>query len=152
MRAEGDKEQGEPTVKRSKGPGKGGPKGARPKGPCWHCGGPHLQRDCPHINDEGKEKAWRSWRPGPFPGPTVQQWNSWFPKPAEGKGSKGFRSDLGVLDSHFGWQGTPLGHIPSDWSPYPNLVPICSLFTSLPVEASERAKELHHRELCRDFY
>ena len=84
---EDDKEQGEPTAKRSKGPGKGGPKGARPKGPCWHCGGPHLQRDCPHINDEGKEKAWstsgasRSWRPGPFPEPTVQEWNSWFPKP-----------------------------------------------------------------------
>ena len=125
---EDDKEQGEPTVKRSKGPGTGGPKGARPKGPCWHCGGPHLQRDCPHINDEGKEKAWptsgawRSWRPGPFPGPTVQHWNSWFPKPAKGKGkgksgkggkgkggkSKVFGSEIGVLDSHFGWQGTHL--------------------------------------------
>ena len=43
---EDDKEQGEPTAKRSKGPGKGGPKGARPRGSCWHTGGPHLQRDC----------------------------------------------------------------------------------------------------------
>ena len=94
--------------------------------------------------------AWRSWRPGPFPGPTVQQWNSWFPKHPKAKvkesQEKGYRSEIGVLDSHFGWQGTPLGHIPSDWSPCPNLVPICSLSTSLAVEASERAKELHRRE------
>ena len=54
---EDDKEQGDPTAKRSKGPGTGRPNCARPKDPCWHCGGPHLQRDCPHINDEGKEKA-----------------------------------------------------------------------------------------------
>ena len=69
-------------------------------------------------------------------------------KGGKGKGGKGkgFGSEIGVLDSHFGWQGTPLGHIQSDWSFYPNMVPICSLSTSLPVEASERAKELHHRE------
>ena len=69
-------------------------------------------------------------------------------KGSKGKGGKGkgFGFEIGVLDSHFGWQGTPLGHIQSDWSPYPNLVPICSLSTSLPVQASERAMELHHRE------
>ena len=29
-----------------------------PKVLVWHCGGPHLQRDCPHINDEGLANIW----------------------------------------------------------------------------------------------
>ena len=107
---EDDKEQGEPTAKRSKGPRKGGRRVLVSKVLVGTVEG-HLQRDCPHINDEGNEKAWptsgawRSWRPGQFPGPTVQQWNSWFPKPSTGKGEgksgkggtdEGFGSEIGV--------------------------------------------------------
>ena len=73
------------------GKGKGGKRGSRPVGPCWTCGGPHFQRECPQTNAKGGggypiTTAWSSWRPGAFPGPTAAQWSSWLPKPWKGKG------------------------------------------------------------------
>ena len=76
-------------------------------------------------------------------------------KGGKGKGGKGkrFGSEIGVLDSHFGWQGTPLGHIYPDGSPYLNLVPICSLSTSLPVESRWEGQGIAPQgAACRDFY
>ena len=82
--------------------GKGSKGRGRPGGPCWTCGGPHFQSECPHAS-AGKGNypittAWSSWRPGTFPGPSAAQWNSWLPKPKEkgkGKGkNKGGKGDL----------------------------------------------------------
>ena len=71
---------------------KGKGRGKRPGGPCWMCGGPHFQRECPDLGKGGPQKpittAWTSWRPGSFPGPTPAQWNCWFPKPYKGKGRR----------------------------------------------------------------
>ena len=53
--------------------GKGKGRGKRPGGPCWMCGGPHFQRECPNLGKGGSRypitTAWTSWRPGSFPGP-----------------------------------------------------------------------------------
>ena len=77
-----------------KGKGKQSFRGPRVPGPCWTCGGPHLQWECPN---KGKGKgptpsAWSSWRPGTFPGPSPTQWRAWLPRQSAksfGKGSKG---------------------------------------------------------------
>ena len=96
---DGEAKRPRPDDKGTKGRGKG--KGG--KGPCWSCGGPHLQRDCP---EQGKTvpttTAWSSWRPGAFPGPSPQQWRSWIPKKGKGKGKggkgKGKRAKAKVWD------------------------------------------------------
>ena len=71
--------------------GKGSEGRGRPRGPCWTCGGPHFQRECPHAS-AGKGNyptttAWSSWRPGTFPGSSAVQWNLSLPKP-KGKGER----------------------------------------------------------------
>ena len=35
--------------------GNQGSKGQGPKGGCWHCGGGHYARDCPHGGDRGAQ-------------------------------------------------------------------------------------------------
>ena len=96
---------------------KGKARGARPAGPCWTCGGPHLQRDCTHAgHSKGYpiSTAWSSWRPGAFPGPTVAQWNSWLPKPwkgkGKGKGDKGKGKGLKGDGKGFKGKGKGQGH------------------------------------------
>ena len=82
--------------------GQGSKGRGRPGGPCWTCGGPHFQRECPHASaSKGNypiTTAWSSWRPGTFPGPSAAQWNSWLPKPkgkGKGKGkNKGGKGDF----------------------------------------------------------
>jgi len=123
--------------------------GKRPVGPCWTCGGAHLQRDCPQANS-GKSNfptstAWASWRPGTFPGPTPTQWNSWLPKPwkgkgkgikGKGKGNKGKgkgkgQGTEGIHDMHWQQWGPPLGHMQGpQWDEnefMTNLLPICTV-------------------------
>ena len=71
----------------------GGKRGPRKGGPCWQCGGPHFQRECPENEGKAKGKgypsptttAWSSWRPASYPGPDPATWRSWFPK-GKGKG------------------------------------------------------------------
>jgi hypothetical protein len=110
----------EETGKAEKGKGKG----KRPAGPCWTCGGPHFQRECPELAKGGGQAypistAWSSWRPPTYPGPTPAQWNSWLPKPYKGKGKgkgkgigKGGKGDKGkgkgqVMDSENISSGVP---------------------------------------------
>ena len=102
--------------------GKGGPTRTRPVGPCWSCGGPHLQRDCPHQSGKGGKgtapipSAWASWRPGTFPGPTQQQWRSWLPR--QGKGGKGGQSGFGNGGKGSGKKGGKLGDLQGPmWGP-----------------------------------
>ena len=112
--------------------GKGGDgKGSRPRpgGPCWTCGGPHFQRECPHGRPDRQNfpitQAWSAWRPGSFPGPTPAQWNSWLPKPkggkkGKGKGQKGSKGKgkgpIGeVQDQWWATWGPPLGQVQEGW-------------------------------------
>ena len=99
--------------------GKGGKRGPRQAGPCWQCGGPHFQRECP-LKGQGKgpaPAAWSAWRPGSFPGPSQQQWRAWMPRssvkgmsPLKGKG-KGFHKGKGFANGK-GGKG------PGRFSPY----------------------------------
>ena len=117
--------------------GKGkGARGPRQPGPCWTCGGPHLQRDCPQAAGGGGKgpspAAWSSWRPGAFPGPSPEQWRAWMPKP-KGKG-KG-KGKLGEVAWPAAWPteppGAPLGQVQTggdmSW-----LSPICTITTTPP--------------------
>lgn len=142
--------------------GKGGKQ--RQRGPCWLCGGPHLQHECPHAS-AGKQypitTAWASWRPGASPGPTTQQWNSWLPKPKggkkgaskgwsvskggndNGKGSKGEGKGKGqVAEVQFPW-GPPLGQVQFpgwDWDAgfdSESLVQLCNVRLQTPTEKME---------------
>ena len=68
--------------------GKGLKGGGRPGGPCWTCGGPHIQRESPHAW-AGKVNypfttVWSSWKRGTFLR-TIGS-SSWLPKP-NGKGN-----------------------------------------------------------------
>ena len=145
---EHEREQKEHKHTEEKGKSKGKGRG-RPAGPCWTCGGPHLQRDCPHAS-AGKGNyplttAWSSWRPGAFPGPTPAQWNAWLPKPSKSKGkgkSKGKAKGKGDGKNHVGelqhYWGPPLGQVQQPWQyehqsswgselNFNNLLPICAL-------------------------
>ena len=55
--------------------GKGLKGGDRPGGPCWTCGGPHIQRESQHaLAGKGNypfTTAWSSWRRGTFLGPSA---------------------------------------------------------------------------------
>ena len=124
---------------------KGG--GGKGRGPCWICGGPHLQRECPHNQQQqgnGKGQypnsaAWSSWRPGTFPGPSPAQWRQWLPKPPKGGGKKGGGKNQngkgkggkkgkgqGVGGKGKGqgingmWYGPPLGNIYHEYNDYYN--------------------------------
>ena len=144
-------EEHESPGKGSKGKGKGkGAKGkGRPGGPCWTCGGPHFQRECPHGAQSGPSypitTAWSSWRPGPFPGPTASQWKSWLPKPkggkkgagkswmSQGKGPSGKGKGKGqpIGEMQYQW-GPPLGQVQNSWSgeaeyEYDALMPLCAV-------------------------
>ena len=62
VRPREDKRKGKST-------GGKGPQGPRARGPCWRCGGPHFQLECPM---KGKRKgpsptSPSSWRPRTFP-------------------------------------------------------------------------------------
>ena len=99
---------------------KGAPHGPRQIDPCWVCGGPHLQRDCPDAKGKGKGNlipvpaAWNSWRPTTFTAPSPQQWRQWMPK-GKGKGQK--RKGKGKINELAQWAyGQPLGQIQyGDW-------------------------------------
>ena len=98
-----------------KGKGKGGKsKGKGKGGPCWQCGGPHFQRECPM---KGSSKgfpmtaAWSSWRPGTIPGPSPATWKSWQPSNFfKGKGGGEGKGKLNEL----AWIG-PLGQVSHEW-------------------------------------
>ena len=141
-----------PAGGKSKGKGRGG----RPGGPCWTCGGPHFQRECP-MASAGKGNypittAWSAWRPGTFPGPSAAQWNAWLPKPKgkgkgkgkgkDGKGGKGDQKGKGkAINDVQNYWGPPLGQIQDPWGYEPyfynehwghdadlnSLLPICGL-------------------------
>ncbi len=141
--------------------GKSGLRGPRPGGPCWSCGGPHFQRECP-LKGQGKggtpiSTAWASWRPGGFPGPTPQQWKTWMPRSGKGgygnqwnnKGQWSGKGDgkgggkLGDM-KNIPW-GPPLGQVQAAWQPqnqwqsgYGELVPLCGAVT-VATKADEEA-------------
>ena len=132
---------------------KGKGRGKRPIGPCWTCGGAHLQKDCPHAAGKGPfptSTAWSSWRPASYPGPTAAQWNAWMPKPwkgkgkgkggkGKGKGTKGKGKGKGPNGDHHDninevhWQpwGPPLGHVQGpqydEHHFMQDLIPICAV-------------------------
>ena len=130
----------------SKGKGKGGKGGKRPVGPCWTCGGPHFQRDCPQSSSGNQNfpttSAWSAWRPATYPGPTPTQWNSWMPKKGKGKGGKGGKSagkgskgkgkgPIGDMSYavNYAW-GQPLGQVQQDWSEdynFDSMLSICAV-------------------------
>ena len=132
--------------KGDKGGGKGGARGPRQQGPCWSCGGPHLQRDCPEAGKGPVQAAWSSWRPTGFPGPSPAQWRAWMPKKGKGKG-KGKGKLNGVEwnpDAHW---GPPLGQVqhegqarqPGD-SDMSWLVPLCTVTRTPPEEWTKVGK------------
>ena len=144
---------------------KGKGRGKRPGGPCWMCGGPHFQRECPNLGKGGPPypitTAWTSWRLGSFPGPTPAQWNSWLPKPYKGKGKgkskgkgKGGKGDKGKgkgqlsgLGEYPTW-GPPLGHMPYwDENGYPSeLVPLCATVRNVSNEDEQGWKTVKGRK------
>lgn len=48
--------------------GKGGP-GPQQRGPCHHCGGPHLKRECPELSGGGNESRQKRTFQGKDEGP-----------------------------------------------------------------------------------
>ena len=96
-RQKGGSENADGSKGKAKGDGKRGP---RVGGPCWQCGGPHFQRECPKGKGKGAPilpipGAWSTWRPSNFPGPTPQQWRSWMPKKGKSKGKGKGKADGG---------------------------------------------------------
>ena len=113
---------------------KGAPHGPRQIGPCWVCGGPHLQRDCPDAKGKGKGNlipvpaAWNSWRPTTFTAPSPQQWRQWMPK-GEGKYQKRKGRGKGKINELAQWAyGQLLGQIQyGDWGLGPYAGPISAV-------------------------
>ena len=109
-----------------KGTGKRGgkdPRGPRPQGPCWTCGGPHMQRDCPEAAKGGAptSTAWAAWRPSGFPGPTPTQWRAWMPKQTKGKGKgkgkgKSGKGGKGIAEVSYPTWGPALGQVQAEWT------------------------------------
>ena len=134
---DGDEDRAKrPREDNDKGKSKGkGKKGARPRapGPCWTCGGPHQQWQCP---EKGSGKgplptAWTAWRPSAFPGPSATQWRSWMPRfspkgngESKGKGKCGKKGSKGDGGKGVGavWWNYPghsvLGHLAHEHEEY----------------------------------